>query len=60
METKPAWTSKTVWISLIVALAAFFPPVAAWIAGNPEAFGSIVGSVFLALRLITSGKISIT
>jgi hypothetical protein len=32
-------------------------PFAHWVSENPEAFSSLVGAVFLALRAVTKGKI---
>mgnify|MGYP001287837347 CR=1 FL=1 len=60
METKPALQSKTLWVALIVAVAAFFPPVQSWIAGNGEIFAQVLAGVFFVLRLVTKGKISVT
>ncbi|TXH13492.1 MAG: hypothetical protein E6R03_11190 [Hyphomicrobiaceae bacterium] len=59
METKPPWKSKTVWTAFIVAAAAFIPSISAWIKGNPEAFSGIIGAVFVLLRIVTAGRISI-
>ena len=58
-NTKKPWLSKTVWISVIVALAPLFPPVAAVVATNPEMISFAVGAVFAAIRLISSQKISL-
>ena len=59
MESKKPWQSKTVWMALIVAGAAFIPAVHMWISVNPETFASIMGFVFAALRMISQGKIDI-
>jgi hypothetical protein len=60
MESKPAVQSKTVWVALIVAVAAFLPVVKEWIAGNPGIFAQVIAGVFFVLRLVTKGKISIS
>jgi hypothetical protein len=59
MEPKPIYQSKTAWVSLIVAVAAFFPTVQHFIVAQPELYGSILGGVFLVLRLVTKGKVDI-
>lgn len=59
MENKKPWQSKTNWMALIVAGAAFIPQVQAFIVGNPEMYGMIVGGVFAVLRAVSKGKISI-
>ncbi len=60
---KPAWQSKTLWASAIVALVPFIPgvgPVAsAWIAVNPELFAAGLGALFAGLRTLTDGSVSI-
>ena len=57
--TKRPWQSKTLWLALITAIAAFIPPVQTWIASNPEMFALILGGAFGALRVITKGAVSI-
>lgn len=56
---KAPWQSKQLWISLIVAVAAFIPGVAEFVKVNLEMVGIVLGVVFGALRLISNGKISI-
>ena len=58
-EKKPAWTSKTFWMSLIVALAPLVPSVSDWITINPGAFSGILGGVFAILRFVTKDKVVI-
>ncbi len=60
MESKKPWQSKTNYVALVIAIAAFFPQVQLFIAANPEAFASGVSVVFMILRQISSGKISIS
>jgi hypothetical protein len=59
METKSVFKSKTVWMNLIIAIAAFFPPVYGWIVGNPEMVAMIVSALNVGLRLISKDKISL-
>lgn len=60
MDIKPVWQSKTLWISLILAIAAFSPSVQTLIQAHTEGFGLITGGVFGFLRMITKGKVSIS
>lgn len=60
MEQKVAWKSKTVWVALVAAVAAFIPGVQAWISANPDTYGSILSGVFVALRFISKDKIVIS
>lgn len=50
---KSVLKSKTLWVSLIVALAPIFPSVQNMIKSSPESAGAIVGIVFAVLRAIT-------
>jgi VIT1/CCC1 family predicted Fe2+/Mn2+ transporter len=59
MEGKILWRSKTLWVGLILALAAFVPAVSSFIAANPIVFSAIVSGVFMVLRFVTKGKIVI-
>lgn len=58
-ESKKPWESKTNWVALIVAVSAFFPPVQAWIAANPDVFAQVIGGIFFVLRMITKDKVAI-
>jgi len=49
--------SKTLYVSLIVALLPLFPEVQDQIKDNPEYIGMIVGTIFGFLRVVTKGKI---
>jgi nucleoside permease NupC len=57
LDIKKPWQSKTVITNLVMAMAAFYPPVGNWIAQNPEAFASILGLANTGIRFITVGKI---
>lgn len=59
-DTSKPWQSKTLWVSLIVAVAPLFPPVQAVLATNPELAGIAVGAVFSVLRLFTKKPVSIS
>jgi hypothetical protein len=59
MNTKSIFQSKTFWVNLIVLVSAFFPPVKAWLAANPETAIGAVTAVNVLLRFITSGRISL-
>lgn len=59
MDSKKPVYSKTLWASLFVSVAAFFPPVAKFIAEQPEMYSMILGGAFAALRIITKGKVNI-
>lgn len=59
LETKKPWQSKTVWMNLIVAVAAFFPTAQEWIASNPEAFAGIITVLNMGLRLASKDKVSL-
>lgn len=59
MEKKP-WQSKTVWVALITAVAAFIPAFQAEITKNPELVVSTLGLIFMLLRLISKDKIVIS
>lgn len=57
---KKIWQSKTVWASILTPIVtAFAPGVSHWVGANPQLFSSLLGGVFLLLRMISSGRISI-
>lgn len=59
METKKPWQSKTLWLGLLSAVAPFIPGVGAVIVNNPTVVTTGLGLIFMALRLISKGKIVI-
>lgn len=60
METKKPWQSKTLWLSAITALAPLAcPPLAAWIAVNPDLFSAALGALFGGLRVVSKDKVVI-
>ena len=58
-EKKP-WQSKTLWVGIITAAAAFIPAVNQWITEHPETFATGISVAFAVLRLITKDKIVIS
>lgn len=59
MESKPAYLSKTIWMNLILALAAFYPPVGDYLKGHEEYVLMAFSVLNIGLRLISKDKISI-
>lgn len=57
MDSKKPWESKTNWAALIIAVAAFFPPAAQFIAENPQVCSMVVGALMVGLRLITKKQV---
>lgn len=60
MPTKSPLQSKTLWINLIVAIAAFIPQVSEYIASHPEVLTIAFAVVNVVLRLLTKDKIQLT
>lgn len=58
-KTIKPWQSKTLWINLFIAIAAFFPFVRDWVAANPGIFMAVVTTVFSVLRVVTKGNVEI-
>ena len=58
-ESKKPWLSKTVWLGIIGALAPLVPAIDAWIKGNELVYAQILSLLFLGLRFVSKGKISI-
>ena len=56
---KPFWQSKTLWINLIMALAAFIPGAAEWISGHPEIMSIAFVAINIVLRLVSKDQITI-
>lgn len=56
---KRPWESKTNWVALISAIAAFVPQVQSFIVMNPESYAMILSGVFMLLRLVSKEKIII-
>ncbi len=58
-DSKVWWQSKTLWASLAMALIPVFPPVAAFAAANPVAYGAIWSAVFGTLRVTSSAPLTL-
>ncbi len=58
MESKSPFQSRTLLASLLVAVAAFFPPAQAIVAANPGLAMGAAGAILAGFRLISSKKIS--
>lgn len=59
MDAKKPYLSKTLWLTVIVSIAALIPGVGEYVSKNVEVVGLLLGAVFAGLRLVTKGKISI-
>lgn len=59
IESKKPWQSKTNWVALLIAASSFFPLIGSWVQSNPDSFMQIVAGLFMVLRYVTKGKISI-
>lgn len=60
MESKKPWKSKTILTGIILALLPLIPGVDSWVKAQPELFAQIIAGVFIALRLLSKGKIEIS
>jgi len=59
MEEQSKWVlkSKTVWFSLVTALAAFYTPAQEFLAQNVEAVGILWGALAFVLRVVSKDKV---
>lgn len=60
VESKPLWQSKTVWVSVLVAIAPYLPNVGPLIASNPETVSAVVGGIFALLRIVSTKPLTVT
>ena len=58
-STKKPWLSKTLITNTIMAVAAFFPGVQAFMQSHPLALVEALTVANIALRLVTKDKISL-
>jgi len=59
-KLRTPWRSKTLWVSAITAVAPLLcPPLAEWIQSDPKTFTGAMGVLFLSLRLVTGGSVTI-
>lgn len=59
MDGKKPWQSKTVWLNLIAAIAAFTPVGAEWVQTHEQAFMIGFSALNIVLRFISKDKISV-
>lgn len=59
MENKSVLQSKTIWVNLIFAIAAFFPSVQTYITAHPELIPTVFAVLNIGLRLITKQGVEI-
>ncbi len=58
MESKNPLQSKTVWVNAVMGVAPLVPGLSDWIQHNPEGFGMVFGLVNVAVRFLTTKKLS--
>jgi len=58
-ESTPFYASKTFWVSIITAAAPWIPGVGPIVALHPEYVVSGLGAVFLLLRTVTKGSLTL-
>lgn len=60
VANKKPWLSKTLWVNVVVAVAALaWPPAAEYIQQNPEIVMAAFAGLNVILRLVTKEKISL-
>ena len=59
MESKSPLKSRTLWINLIVAVAAFIPSVKDFVAANPDILLWGFSALNVVLRIITKKQVDI-
>lgn len=60
MNSKPFYTSKTFWTATVIPIAVgAIPGGPKFVADNPEAVVTIMSAIFVILRIITKGKVTI-
>ena len=58
-ESTPFYASKTFWASVLTAAAPWIPGVGPIVALHPEYVVSGLGAVFLLLRTVTKGSLTL-
>lgn len=58
-QAKKPWQSKTVWLNLILAIAAFFPAAQDHIKENPDIAAMAVALVNVVMRLLVKDKVAL-
>lgn len=59
MENKAPYKSKTIWVNLLFAVAAFFPQAQEFLKNHPEAVMSGFAVLNMVLRLVSKDKIGL-
>lgn len=57
--TKSPATSKTLWVNLIIAVAAFFPVAQTFLSEHPLVLAEAFAVINIGLRLFTKDKLSL-
>lgn len=58
-DNKMIYQSKTVWVNLIFAVAAFFPSVQQYISAHPELIPTLFAILNILLRVVSKSGIQI-
>ena len=58
-EKKPSYLSKTLWVNVLVAAAAFIPGLGDKMVENPELAVTIIAGINVLLRVVTKSKIEL-
>lgn len=59
-DSRPIWKTKTFWTGVITtAVVPLVPGAKEWVQENPEAFVALLSSLFVALRKVSKGKVTI-
>ncbi len=59
VPVKKPWLSKTLWVNLLLALAAFSPSAQEFLQGRPDIALIIPALINVVLRLVTKDKLSV-
>lgn len=59
-QQKSPFLSKTLWMNLVVAIAAFFPSVQSYIASNPMVTVMAFAGANFVLRLLSKDKLTLS
>lgn len=59
MDNKSVLQSKTIWVNLIMAVAAFFPSVQTYISAHPELIPTAFAVLNILIRLVTKQGVEI-
>lgn len=54
---KSVFFSRTLWLNVIMALVAFYPPASEWMQGHMEIVMAVFGGLNMVLRLISKDKL---